>query len=112
VLNDDFIGKPGRRAGAVERAWHAAAVQRRRGRDNEEAGRPGPPQLSEAKEQAAAIVERGPGTLLRTLKALRELRRYKRAVILQNAGQVNVSTGVGSLQLLRQLVSVPSHGAR
>jgi hypothetical protein len=35
-------------------------------------------------------VERWYGILLRTLKTLRDLRRYTPAVIVQNVGQVNV----------------------
>jgi hypothetical protein len=44
---------------------------------------------AEAVEQAAAMAERFHGMFLRTLKALRELRRTP-GVVVQNAGQVNV----------------------
>jgi hypothetical protein len=44
---------------------------------------------AEAMEQAARMVERFQGMFLRTLKALRELRRMP-GVVVQNAGQVNV----------------------
>ena len=44
---------------------------------------------AEAVEQAAAMVERFNGIFLRTLKALRDLRRTP-GVVVQNAGQVNV----------------------
>jgi hypothetical protein len=44
---------------------------------------------AEAREQAAGMVERFHGMFLRTLKALRELRRMP-GVVVQNAGQVNV----------------------
>jgi hypothetical protein len=45
---------------------------------------------AEAAEQAAAMVDRFNGIFLRTLKALRELRRQTPGVVVQNAGQVNV----------------------
>jgi hypothetical protein len=45
---------------------------------------------AEAMEQAAAMVERFNAMFLRTLKALRELRRQVPGVVVQNAGQVNV----------------------
>jgi hypothetical protein len=46
---------------------------------------------AEAMEQAAGMVERFNGLFLRTLKALRDLRRQGPGVVVQNAGQVNVS---------------------
>jgi hypothetical protein len=46
---------------------------------------------AEALEQAAAMAERFNRIFLRTLRALRDLRRYAPAVIVQNAGQVNVA---------------------
>jgi hypothetical protein len=48
--------------------------------------------LSHAEEtaEAAAMVERWHGIYLRTLKALRDQRRYAPTVIVQQAGQVNV----------------------
>jgi hypothetical protein len=51
-----------------------------------------PPRVSEhqAVEQAGAMVDRFNRVFLRTLRALRDLRRYTPAVIVQNAGQVNV----------------------
>jgi hypothetical protein len=51
-----------------------------------------PPNVSQAQatEQAAAMVDRFNRILLRTLRALRDLRRYTPAVIVRNAGQVNV----------------------
>jgi hypothetical protein len=45
---------------------------------------------SQAVEQAAAMADRYNRIFLRTLRALRDLRRYAPAVIVQNAGQVNV----------------------
>jgi len=45
---------------------------------------------TEAIDQAAAMVERFHGMFLRTLKALRDLRRQVPGVVVQNAGQVNV----------------------
>lgn len=61
-------------------------------RDIEERGEWNPPRVSEhqAVEQAAAMVDRFNRIFLRTLRALRDLRRYTPAVIVQNAGQVNV----------------------
>jgi hypothetical protein len=44
----------------------------------------------EAVNQAAAMIDRFNKILLRTLRALRDLRRYTQAVIVQNAEQVNV----------------------
>jgi hypothetical protein len=51
-----------------------------------------PPRVSEAEalEQAAAMVDRFNKIFLRTLRALRDLRRYAATVVVQNAGQVNV----------------------
>jgi hypothetical protein len=45
---------------------------------------------AEAREQAAAMVERFNAMFLRTLKALRDLRRNVPGVVVQNAGQVNI----------------------
>jgi hypothetical protein len=52
-----------------------------------------PPRVSDAEafEQAAMMAERYNRIYLRTLRALRDLRRYTPAVIVQNAGQVNVA---------------------
>ena len=41
-------------------------------------------------EQAAAMVDRFNRLLLRTLRALRDLRRYGPSVTVQNAAQVNI----------------------
>ena len=51
-----------------------------------------PPRVSdvEAIEQAAAMMDRFNKIFLRSLRALRDLRRYCRLVIVQNARQVNV----------------------
>jgi hypothetical protein len=38
-----------------------------------------------------AMAERWNRIMLRTLRALRDLRRYSQPVLIQNAGQVNVS---------------------
>jgi hypothetical protein len=56
-----------------------------------------PPRVrqAEAMEQAMAMVERWNRLLLRTLRALRDLRRYTPTITIQNAGQVNI----GSQQL-------------
>jgi hypothetical protein len=61
-------------------------------RELEEEGGWSPPRVSEhqALEQAAAMVDRFNKMFLRTLRALRDLRRYTGPVIVQNAGQVNV----------------------
>ena len=60
--------------------------------DLKERGRWNPPRISESEavDQAAAMVDRFNKMYLRTLRALRDLRRYGPAVIVQNAGQVNV----------------------
>jgi hypothetical protein len=52
-----------------------------------------PPRLSQAEavDQAAAMVDRFNRMCLRTLRALRDLRRYSPpSVVVQHAGQVNV----------------------
>jgi hypothetical protein len=51
-----------------------------------------PPRLDEAAaiDQAAAVVDRFNKVFLRTLRALRDLRRYATPVVVQNAGQVNI----------------------
>ena len=41
-------------------------------------------------EQSAAMADRFNRLFLRTLRALRDLRRFNAAVIVQHAGQVNV----------------------
>ena len=48
------------------------------------------PSSTEAMEQAAAMVDRFNRQYLRTLRALRDLRRCVSAVTIQQAGQVNV----------------------
>lgn len=52
-----------------------------------------PPRVTDAEalEQAAAMADRFNRIFLRTLRALRDLRRYAGPVIVQNAGQVNVA---------------------
>jgi hypothetical protein len=42
-------------------------------------------------ERAAAMADRFNRIFLRTLRALRDLRRYATPVVVQNAGQVNVA---------------------
>jgi hypothetical protein len=51
-----------------------------------------PPRVSEhqALEQAGAMIDRFNRIMLRTLRALRDLRRYGPTVFVRNAGQVNV----------------------
>jgi hypothetical protein len=46
---------------------------------------------SEALEQAAGMLDRFNRIFMRTLRALRDLRRYSVPVVIQNAGQVNVA---------------------
>jgi hypothetical protein len=60
--------------------------------DLKERARWNPPRISEneAVDQAAAMVDRFNKSYLRTLRDLRDLRRYTPAVFVQNAGQVNV----------------------
>jgi hypothetical protein len=58
-------------------------------------GKWAPPRVSEAEaiDQAAAMMDRFNRVFLRTLRALRDLRRYAPAtVVVQNAGQVNVGS--------------------
>ena len=64
-------------------------------REDKEVGRDGtwePPTLDRAAavDQAAAMADRYNKNFLRTLRALRDLRRYAPTVVVQNAGQVNV----------------------
>jgi hypothetical protein len=61
-------------------------------RQLEREGRWGPRNMTvaEAMEQSAAMADRFHRLFLRTLRALRDLRRYVPAVIVQNAGQVNL----------------------
>jgi hypothetical protein len=52
-----------------------------------------PPRVSdaEAMDRAAAMADRFNRIFLRTLRALRDLRRYATPVVVQNAEQVNVA---------------------
>lgn len=50
-------------------------------------------QSGKATEQAAAMVDRFNQLFLRTLRQLRDLRRYAPQVTIQNAGQVNIASG-------------------
>jgi hypothetical protein len=52
-----------------------------------------PPQVSEsdALNQAAAMADRFNKIYLRSLRALRDLRRWSPTIVVQNAGQVNVA---------------------
>jgi hypothetical protein len=61
-------------------------------REARELGQWTPPRVkdAEALEQAAGMVDRFNRIFLRTLRALRDLRRYSTPVIVQNAGQVNI----------------------
>jgi hypothetical protein len=61
-------------------------------RDVRESGGWAPPRVSdkEAEEQAAQMYDRQNKLYLRTLRALRDLRRYAPTVIVQNGGQINV----------------------
>jgi hypothetical protein len=51
-----------------------------------------PPRVAKvnAIEQAAAMVDRFHRIMMRTLRALRDMRRYAPKIVVQNAGQVNV----------------------
>ena len=49
--------------------------------------------VAEATDQAAAMTDRFQRLFLRSLRALRDLRRYAPTVVVANAGQVNVSAG-------------------
>ncbi len=59
----------------------------------EEKGRWNPPRVTDAEalEQAAAMVDRFNRIFLRTLRALRDLRRDSQHVIVQSAAQVNIA---------------------
>ena len=64
-----------------------------------------PPRLSvsQSLEQSAAMVDRFNRLFLRTLRTLRDLRRYSNAVVIANAGQVNV--GGQQVNLAQQSIS-------
>ena len=73
----------------MSKAAREAAMERAVLRDKDA---PEPPRLGfQAVEQAGAMVDRFNRILLRTLRALRDLRRGPQPVLVQNAGQVNVS---------------------
>ena len=73
---------------------HARAVSDAQGEDftAKKDGHYQTPRISaaEAEEQAAAMMDRFNRLFLRTLRALRDLRRYAGPVIVQQAGQVNI----------------------
>jgi hypothetical protein len=62
-------------------------------RDIREHGKWQPPRVSDARavEQAATMADRANRTFVRTLRALLDLRRVAPAVIVQNAGPVNLA---------------------
>jgi hypothetical protein len=60
------------------------------GRNDDGTWRPPRVKQAEAIEQAAAMVERFHRLMMRTIRTLRDLRRYGPKVVVQNAGQVNV----------------------
>jgi hypothetical protein len=61
-------------------------------RDSQDREAWNPRRVSDAQaiDQAAAMVDRFSRIFVRTLRALRDLRRYASVVVVQNAGQVNV----------------------
>jgi hypothetical protein len=73
----------------MSKAAREAAMERAVLRDKDT---PEPPRLGfQAVEQAGAMVDRFNRIYLRTLRALRDLRRGPQPVLVQNAGQVNVA---------------------
>ncbi len=64
----------------------------RQDREIEQRGRWGPPTLDAAGaiDQAAAMVDRFNRLFMRTLRSLRDLRRYSASVVVQNVGQLNL----------------------
>src|SRR3954462_8328006 len=70
-----------------------ATLEARYEEETRQAGRWLPPRVrdAEARDQAAQMVDRFNKVFLRSLRALRDLRRYATPVIVQNAGQVNVA---------------------
>ena len=64
----------------------------RQDREIEERGRWAPPTVDAAAaiDQAAAMVDRFNRLFMRTLRSLRDLRRYSASVVVQNVGQLNV----------------------
>jgi hypothetical protein len=74
----------------TDRSSLDCAMNERTQREN---GKWMPPRLedAEAMDQAAAMVDRFNRIFLRTLRALRDLRRFANTVIVQNGGQVNVA---------------------
>lgn len=75
-----------------ERMMSRANLQRFDDKKLKELGYELPPRIddTEAIDQAAEMVDRFNKIVLRTLRALRDLRRITPAVLVQNAGQVNV----------------------
>lgn len=74
----------------LERSTTYAMLESWRDNEAKDRGRWSPPRVSDsdAIEQAAAMADRFNRMFLRTLRALRDLRRYP--VIVQKAGQVNI----------------------
>ena len=70
--------------------------------DVKQSGAARPPRIEAAEwlEQAAMMADRFNRLFLRTLRALRDLRRYGPTVVVQNAGQVNV--GAQQLNVAQQ----------
>jgi hypothetical protein len=71
--------------------------QVKRSKDPYEAGTWNPPRLtaSEFLERATQMADRFQRMFLRTLRQMRDLRRYSPPVIVQNAGQVNIASNGG-----------------
>ena len=90
----------------LERLWPLSTTEgEEQDRAVERKGYWVPPRVTtaQAADQAAAMVDRFNRLVLRTLRALRDLRRYAPSVVVQNAGQVNIG---------ERQVNISSQGAQ
>ena len=70
--------------------WTALDCEEDQGRRDDGTWRPPRVGQAAAIEQASAMVDRFHRIMMRTLRALRDMRRYGPKIVVQNAGQVNV----------------------
>ncbi len=124
VFVDDWKPRGGIEAALVETLAQAYSTQltwmarltvlsnteiQRQDREIEERGRWAPPMVDAAAaiDQAAAMVDRFNRLFMRTLRSLRDLRRYSASVVVQNVGQLNL----GQAQVnIAPTEATPEHG--
>jgi hypothetical protein len=84
--------------------------QVKKSKDPYEAGTWNPPRLtaSEYLERATQMADRFQRVFLRTLRQMRDLRRYMSPVIVQNAGQVNIASDGGQQVNVQQKKKNPA----